>query len=114
MKCKTHGENRKLRVCRECRKIYARQWRKTVKGILCTFRHNEKIKYSQMERAKGVVYVQVRKGKLPKPELFDCVDCGEEAKHWEHRDYLKPLQVEPVCPSCNSKRGPGLNKMLLE
>jgi hypothetical protein len=26
---------------------------------------------------------------------------------YEHRDYTKPLQVEPVCRSCNALRGPG-------
>jgi hypothetical protein len=35
-----------------------------------------------------------------------CVDCGDWANNWEHRDYSKPLEVDPVCDSCNFKRGP--------
>jgi len=35
-----------------------------------------------------------------------CVDCGKPATVYEHRDYTKPLDVEPVCSSCNRKRGP--------
>lgn len=37
-----------------------------------------------------------------------CVDCGRQAFDWDHRDYTKPLHVEPVCRSCNGKRGPAL------
>lgn len=35
-----------------------------------------------------------------------CVDCGNPARHYDHRDYTKPLDVSPVCRSCNFKRGP--------
>lgn len=34
-----------------------------------------------------------------------CVDCGLKAQHYDHRDYLEPLVVEPVCGSCNHRRG---------
>jgi hypothetical protein len=34
-----------------------------------------------------------------------CVDCGGRAHHYDHRDYSRPLDVVPVCPSCNRKRG---------
>ena len=37
-----------------------------------------------------------------------CVDCGKWAQCWDHRDYSKPLEVDPVCKSCNYHRGPGL------
>jgi len=37
-----------------------------------------------------------------------CVDCGKRAQCWDHRDYSKPLEVDPVCKSCNYHRGPGL------
>lgn len=59
-----------------------------------------------------MLYVSIAKraGKLP---LLDgsikCVDCGGIARHYEHRDYTRPLEVEPVCPSCNYKRGPARN-----
>lgn len=46
---------------------------------------------------------------IPWPNDFDCVDCGRPAECYDHRDYLRPLDVEPVCYSCNRRRGPGLN-----
>lgn len=33
-----------------------------------------------------------------------CVDCGDRATVHEHRDYTRPLMVEPTCKSCNSRR----------
>jgi hypothetical protein len=36
-----------------------------------------------------------------------CVDCKRKpATIYEHRDYSKPLEVEPVCHYCNVRRGP--------
>ena len=46
-------------------------------------------------------------GDLPHPSNLACVDCGAEATDYEHRDYSKPLDVEPVCHPCNMKRGRG-------
>lgn len=37
-----------------------------------------------------------------------CADCGGRAVLWEHRDYLKPVDVEPVCKPCNVRRGPAV------
>jgi hypothetical protein len=36
-----------------------------------------------------------------------CVDCGNPAECYDHRDYTRPLKVEPVCKACNNRRGPG-------
>lgn len=36
----------------------------------------------------------------------DCVDCGGIAVAYDHRDYDKPLEVDPVCKRCNILRGP--------
>lgn len=35
---------------------------------------------------------------------------ARRARDYDHRDYNKPLEVEPVCHSCNMKRGPGIPK----
>ena len=48
-----------------------------------------------------------RNGTLREPTSYDCIDCGEPAKCFDHRDYTKPLQVDPVCYSCNTNRGHG-------
>jgi hypothetical protein len=57
-------------------------------------------------RAHTLVGVAVRLGFLPRPNDLRCTDCGNNAQEYDHRDYSKPLDVEPVCCSCNRKRGP--------
>lgn len=37
-----------------------------------------------------------------------CSDCGEPAAVRDHRDYRQPFQTEPVCLSCNRRRGRAL------
>lgn len=63
-----------------------------------------------ISRMKVNAYYRVRKailnGSLKKPNLLGCVDCGKTAKYYEHRDYRKPLKVDPICHGCNLRRGP--------
>lgn len=58
-------------------------------------------------RAGSYVKAAVADGLLPDLGVvaIACVDCGARAVEWEHRDYEKPLDVEPVCRLCNKKRG---------
>jgi hypothetical protein len=60
-------------------------------------------------KATQAVNAEVRAGRMQRPGEFKCVDCGEPAECWEHRDYSRPLDVEPVCRLCNNKRGAGAN-----
>lgn len=55
--------------------------------------------------ARQHVYIAVRSGILPCVRSLICVDCGDEARAYDHRDYSKPLDVSPVCVRCNQKRG---------
>ena len=59
---------------------------------------------------QGLVARAVREGVLAHPASFPCVDCGGAATEYEHRDYNKPLEVEPTCRSCNLRRGPAIPK----
>lgn len=54
--------------------------------------------------ARAAVACAVRRGALPRPETRACVDCGGVARDYDHRDYSRPLEVEPVCRSCNKLR----------
>lgn len=63
-------------------------------------------------RAIGLVAKTVKQGTLAPPSDFDCADCGKPAKNYDHRDYTKPLEVTPVCRSCNGKRGPALDSQM--
>jgi hypothetical protein len=58
-------------------------------------------------RAIARVRYAVATGRIRPARDHSCVDCGEPAKHYDHRDYTKPLDVDPVCVSCNRRRGAG-------
>lgn len=57
------------------------------------------------QRAHHLVARAIKNGMLPSPKTLDCMDCGWGAQCYDHRDYNKPLAVDPVCFSCNCKRG---------
>src|ERR1043166_7083925 len=56
----------------------------------------------------SVVAWAVHAGRLPRPELLRCADCGVQARVYDHRDYRKPLTVVALCVSCNARRPPAL------
>lgn len=43
----------------------------------------------------------IRSGKLPPATGKECHNCGKPAIGYDHRDYEFPLDVLPVCKSCN-------------
>jgi len=59
-------------------------------------------------KARLWVRLAMRSGVLMPAHAFRCVDCDKWAQCWEHRDYSKPLDIEPTCFSCNHKRGPAI------
>lgn len=61
--------------------------------------------------AHQYVSAAVRNGDLPKLDGgVLCADCNSPATEYDHRDYKKPLEVDPVCRACNAARGPGLHR----
>lgn len=64
-------------------------------------------KPNNMANAHRAVRKAVKEGTLERPTAFACVDCGESATMWEHASYEPEnwLKVEPVCNTCNIKRG---------
>lgn len=82
------------KMCQRCARI--------VRGL--------KSDYQSLRRAGGVAVAKaIRKREMLPPNAHNCVDCGAEALCYDHRDYTKPLDVQPVCRSCNVKRGCGKN-----
>lgn len=61
-----------------------------------------------IERAMRAVAKAIRTGAIPRANTLYCVDCGRFAWGYDHRDYARPLDVQPVCRRCNIKRGPAL------
>lgn len=57
--------------------------------------------------AHRAVFRAVKGGLLPslKSRQYACVDCGGVAIEYDHRDYSRPLEVDPVCHVCNIARG---------
>jgi hypothetical protein len=65
-------------------------------------------------RAIAAVHRAKLRGELSSlPDGTPCVDCGAEAMVYDHREYAKPLVVEPVCISCNKRRGPAIDSAAL-
>ena len=55
-------------------------------------------------KVSRLVARHVARGAIPPASHFVCVDCGSPAVDYDHRHYLSPLDVVPVCRSCNLKR----------
>lgn len=58
-------------------------------------------------RAFGIVWRAIKRGELVnlKEEFVKCTDCSSRATDYDHRCYDLPLEVSPVCHSCNLRRG---------
>lgn len=89
-------------LCAICAVRPAEKWRR--KCWECSPGHS-----AAMGRAHYRTKKAVAAGVLPDPKTLYCVDCGAFATCYDHRDYSKPLDVQPVCRSCNVKRGPAAN-----
>jgi len=90
-------------------------------GADFTFRHRFAASCCKCESEKNKDYAQrtgmtaacaavaraIKAGNLTPAKEHLCVDCGKQARDYDHRDYGRPLHVEPVCRSCNKLRGPG-------
>ena len=56
-------------------------------------------------KAHREVKKAIKNGILSPIQEMKCLDCGKQAEIYDHKDYNNPLDVEPVCRSCNRKRG---------
>jgi hypothetical protein len=61
--------------------------------------------YLARNRAIAVISQACSIGVLLRAYQRTCVDCGADAQVYDHRDYSKPYEVDPVCQKCNLKRG---------
>lgn len=66
----------------------------------------------EAKAAIAQVHRRIRRGEIEKAAAHLCVDCGKQAFDYDHRDYLKPLDVVPVCRGCNVRRGPALDSRM--
>lgn len=91
-------------TCEECSRvfeIYAVGTARTIHCDVCRRR-----RFRVQKHAAKVLNQAIRDGKVKCAKGQDCVDCGKPARCLDHRNYLDPTNVEPVCYSCNFKRPP--------
>ena len=93
------------RFCKLCQVNIEMRDSRAVFCFKCT---DEKGKRTGGTRAIYLVKKAIKNGILLPLENLLCVDCGKQAKCYDHRDYNKPLEVVPVCKKCNRIRGPGI------
>ena len=65
-------------------------------------------RYPEKNSARGAIRREVKKGRMKKASELFCVDCGNQAKEYDHAyGYEKEnwLKVDPVCVKCHKKRG---------
>lgn len=60
------------------------------------------------EVAAGLLRKEIYKGSISPISELACIDCGDAAEHYDHRDYANPTIVDAVCRKCNYKRGPAV------
>jgi len=80
--------------------------RRDVSAVFCFKCAADRSKLTGGRAAHAAVAQAVKKGGIPNAKTLACVDCNKPAFDYDHRDYSKPLDVVPVCRSCNLSRGP--------
>lgn len=95
--------------CRLCGAKRMRDFLKTKSGKRYGKKRNKTQAGTNEKIAYGKISWAIRQKEIPKPSVFRCFDCKRPAQVYDHRDYLKPYEIEPVCKVCNHKRGPGKN-----
>lgn len=89
---------------------YHKRWENINKDKVKEYskKHYENSRKNGALRAVSMVFYAVKVGKLTnlKNVSVRCSYCGKRATQYDHRDYNKPLDVNPVCQSCNIKLGP--------
>lgn len=88
-----------IRTCAKCRSPY---WNKA---------KTDGEYYNMQTFALRIVSISRKEGLLADPKTLKCMDCGKNAKYWEHRNYARPLLVDPICQKCNIKRGKSINSI---
>lgn len=105
------GRVGRVRICGECNKpgifIGPQKRCDACRQVwLELARDKERGYFAAQKRAHAAVFKAIRNGLIaPLDGDIACVDCAKPAQVYDHRDYAKPLDVVPVCLSCNKKRG---------
>lgn len=58
--------------------------------------------FPQKARAHDKVTDEIRAGRLLPASSYQCSFCSNQAVHYHHDDYSKPLEIKPVCAQCHA------------
>jgi len=94
-----------IRLCKDCGRDISMQHHLARSCLACSKSWGKK---NGASAACSAVSSAIKRGDLPKASTCQCVDCGKQASDYDHRDYNHPLEVQPVCRSCNKFRGPAI------
>lgn len=98
-----------MRTCISCNVSPSRYGRRCQP---CTADHIQYMEFGRGKREAGSAVAKAkRKGLLRPASEFSCTDCSAPAVDYDHRDYNKPLEVQPVCRSCNLRRGSAIPRV---
>jgi hypothetical protein len=103
--------NRKPRAmrritCAHCQTTFEREAVGSNRVIYC--HRCSRLQQAARLKAAKAINQALRDGKVKCAKGQRCVDCDAPAHSLDHRNYLTPLDVQPVCRSCNWKRGPAI------
>ena len=112
-RCQSNDPKHVTWTCPECREIKRQRQREAAQRGAATRRKNNpgwakpwNAQRFWQGKAQGMVAAAKRQGLLPQLDgSIACTDCGAPAQEYDHRDYGRPLDVQPVCRSCNKRRG---------
>lgn len=102
-RARTAGERITAQSCKECAVSF--ETRSRYPRVRCPDCYGLAHYAGQWARAE--VQRAIALGRLMPADSFRCTDCPEWAAEYEHRNYSQPFAVDPVCTSCNCRRGPG-------
>lgn len=106
--CKRESKNlERIRRCPVCEILFVPSGR-TTSSPYCSWDCGYAVTVARASIGRKV-WKAIRDGVLSHPKNCWCVDCGNRAFDYDHRHYLSPLDVVPVCRSCNIKRGPAVD-----
>lgn len=107
-----HARENGVRICLDCRiPMEAAQGRKKrrvpLRCTACKGQWDLDRDVAGRRDAHKAVNDAVKAGTIRPATERACYDCGARANRYDHRDYSRALDVDPVCISCNLLRGPG-------
>lgn len=111
--CWKVSRNMVLALCRSCGGLAARRMRGNRVHCETCGKHPYFKRQAYISQAHRAVARAIRLGQMPHPSTLSCTDCDRPAECYDHRDYDRPLDAEPVCRRCNCLRGPAKQTQFL-